>query len=181
MFRHVPTRNYIFDILERDNEAIENVFKNDKLTHKLSLSKRILEIRLRPDSMYGEQVDNEKFKRRSIRRTLQTHMQLTKMLQELHVSQNFALKNLIEALKNDDVSEEDLRCPITQNVMLDPVLCQDGHTYERCAIETWLSKNITSPTTGMILKTHNLKPNTQMANIINDLRQKKPELFNSFS
>lgn len=30
---------------------------------------------------------------------------------------------------------EDLLCPITQELLVDPVVASDGHTYERCAIE----------------------------------------------
>ena len=32
-------------------------------------------------------------------------------------------------------------CPITQDVMVDPVSTCDGHTYERAAIERWLLQN----------------------------------------
>ena len=40
------------------------------------------------------------------------------------------------------------RCPLTQQVMLDPVLAGDGFTYERAAIEQWLSSGWkTSPMT----------------------------------
>ena len=30
---------------------------------------------------------------------------------------------------------EDLLCPITQELLVEPVVASDGHTYERCAIE----------------------------------------------
>ena len=36
-------------------------------------------------------------------------------------------------------------CPITQDLMNDPVIAADSHTYERTAIERWLQTNITSP------------------------------------
>jgi len=43
-------------------------------------------------------------------------------------------------------------CPITQEVMIDPVLLVgDGHTYERDAIATWLKSNTTSPMTNQLL------------------------------
>src|SRR3989338_7989423 len=42
-------------------------------------------------------------------------------------------------------------CPITCKVMVDPVVCADGHTYERAAIEKWLSSNGTSPITRQTL------------------------------
>ena len=40
---------------------------------------------------------------------------------------------------------EDLCCPITFVLMNDPVLCSDGFTYEREAIEEWMINNPTSP------------------------------------
>jgi hypothetical protein len=40
-----------------------------------------------------------------------------------------------------------LKCPITKEYMLDPVMCSDGVTYEREAIERWLKENSGSPIT----------------------------------
>ena len=39
-------------------------------------------------------------------------------------------------------------CPITFEVMVDPVWTSDGHAYERAAIEQWLASSSTSPQTG---------------------------------
>ncbi|KAL0030823.1 hypothetical protein WJX77_008253 [Trebouxia sp. C0004] len=38
-----------------------------------------------------------------------------------------------------------LCCPITQELMVDPVIAADGHTYERDAFEKWLLRSSTSP------------------------------------
>jgi hypothetical protein len=38
-------------------------------------------------------------------------------------------------------------CPITRQLMADPVSAPDGHIYEKNAIEAWLSVNATSPMT----------------------------------
>jgi hypothetical protein len=38
-------------------------------------------------------------------------------------------------------------CPITCEVMDDPVMAEDGHTYERAAIATWVASDGTSPIT----------------------------------
>ena len=40
---------------------------------------------------------------------------------------------------------EEIVCPITHEIMLDPVVAADAHTYERKAIETWLQQKKTSP------------------------------------
>jgi len=56
----------------------------------------------------------------------------------------------IEKLKNvnNDVEDpENFCCPITQDLMVDPVVAQDGHTYEKEAIVAWLEKHGTSPIT----------------------------------
>eukprot|EP00961_Rhodomonas_salina_P173653 2341958-Rhodomonas_salina.1 len=42
-------------------------------------------------------------------------------------------------------------CPITDDVMRDPVIAADGLTYERDAIERWLEGHDTSPRTGAVL------------------------------
>ena len=52
-----------------------------------------------------------------------------------------------------------LVCPITQEVMEDPVFTSDGHTFERSAIESWLSNNCTNPMTGSEMPDKNLTPN----------------------
>jgi TPR repeat protein len=36
-------------------------------------------------------------------------------------------------------------CSITQELMVDPVMAEDGHTYERTAIMNWLKDHTTSP------------------------------------
>ena len=43
-----------------------------------------------------------------------------------------------------------LYCPISQEIMTDPVICFDGTTYQREHIQIWLSDNNTSPLTGDI-------------------------------
>ena len=51
-----------------------------------------------------------------------------------------------ERLKNamSSVSKH-LICPITQELMVDPVLAEDGNTYEHSAIKRWISTKSTSP------------------------------------
>ena len=40
-----------------------------------------------------------------------------------------------------------LRCPISQNLMLDPVIAADGKTYDRPSITEWMKRHNTSPLT----------------------------------
>ena len=50
-------------------------------------------------------------------------------------------------------------CPITAEIMTDPVSTLDGFTYERTAITEWLRTNDTSPSTGAKLESKRLIPN----------------------
>ena len=65
----------------------------------------------------------------------------------------------------DEEPPELYLCPITHELMKDPVVCGDGFTYERAAIEAWLrnKKHPVSPMTGepvdpkAIIPNHSLK------------------------
>lgn len=51
-------------------------------------------------------------------------------------------------------------CPISMELMSDPVVLATGHTYERVCIERWLQQgNRTCPVTGMRLRHLEMTPN----------------------
>lgn len=54
---------------------------------------------------------------------------------------------------------EELVCPLTHELMVDPVMTDDGQTYERAPLERWLASHDTDPLTGMHLKDKTLRPN----------------------
>lgn len=54
---------------------------------------------------------------------------------------------------------DNFRCSITGEIMNDPVICSDGHTYERQAITRWFTNNDTSPLTNETLENKTLIPN----------------------
>ena len=51
------------------------------------------------------------------------------------------------------------RCPITLDIMTDPVMDCNGHTFERIAIEAWYRTHDTSPVTGATVINKSLTPN----------------------
>ena len=66
---------------------------------------------------------------------------------------------------------DDFFCPITQEIMVDPVICSDGYSYERTAITTWLEKHTTSPQTNLDLATTQMIPNIALRNAIAAFRE----------
>ncbi len=59
----------------------------------------------------------------------------------------------------------------------DPVIASDGHSYERSAIEDWLSgRNRTSPLTGARLQEIDLRANITLRKLIESFKEKLPRL-----
>ena len=71
------------------------------------------------------------------------------------------------ATEDDDVPDQFV-CPITAEIMSDPVCLSDGFTYERAAIAQWLESHDTSPKTGATLESKMLFPNTSLRITIRD-------------
>ena len=64
---------------------------------------------------------------------------------------------------------DSFQCPLTMEVMRDPVITTDGQTYERMEIERWFALgNRTSPLTGAELSSTFLFPNIVLHNAIQD-------------
>ena len=60
----------------------------------------------------------------------------------------------------------DFKCPIAQEIMTDPVLAADGHTYEREMIAEWLRIRRTSPLTNEQMPSTILMPNITLKKVI---------------
>lgn len=71
---------------------------------------------------------------------------------------------------------EDAICPITKATMEDPVICADGHSYEREAIEAWFARgHRTSPKTNCELLSITVVPNHSLRNLIRALNVLMPQ------
>jgi len=71
----------------------------------------------------------------------------------------------------DEIPKE-LLCPITKRLFYAPVIAADGNTYERIAIETWMSNIEVSPLTGIKLDNKDLVPNLTFSKIVKNLYEK---------
>ena len=63
-------------------------------------------------------------------------------------------------------------CPILHTPMVDPVILEDGHSYEKAAIEEWLRMGRSySPMTNLPLASTTLRPNISLRNTIAELHR----------
>ncbi|XP_010271953.1 PREDICTED: U-box domain-containing protein 19-like [Nelumbo nucifera] len=65
------------------------------------------------------------------------------------------------------LNPEDFRCPISLEIMSNPVTLSTGHTYDRSSIQKWLKAgNLTCPKTGEKLTNTELVPNLALKKLI---------------
>lgn len=70
---------------------------------------------------------------------------------------------------------DEFTCPITRSLYTDPVICADGHTYDRYAMEAWFQylqeRNLpaNSPKTGEKLEHSHLIPNHNLKRLLGDM------------
>ncbi len=69
---------------------------------------------------------------------------------------------------NEENIPEEFRCPISLDLMKEPVIAADGHSYDKTQINRWFQTNNTSPKTRDALLCKNLFPNLELRNRIND-------------
>lgn len=76
--------------------------------------------------------------------------------------------------EEEEEENECFRCPISLEVMTDPVIMTDGFSYERIEAEDWLSRgNTTSPLTNKKLASTKLIPNQTLRQSIEEYQDKK--------
>ncbi len=77
-----------------------------------------------------------------------------------------------EIVENFTVSVPDsFRCPINMTIMRNPVICADGHSYEKSAIQEWFRKSNKSPQTNLVLEHQILIPNHTLRKSIQEFIQ----------
>lgn len=139
------------------NRIIEFFYTKNNEVAPIQVGKENKTIHFLQGSCYAKQKSVDKTKVRNVRRTVKT-------LQEVY--------NSIERFKNVKIDQIDISdfdeiphefiCSISQDIMYDPVKTEDGHTYERKAIEKWFEGSMKSPLTGLNLKTTALIQNTEL-------------------
>ena len=78
---------------------------------------------------------------------------------------NIVISKKSHLIRLDEI--QDFHCPISWDIFKDPVILEDGFTYERENISEWLSNHRTSPTTNRKLNNKKIIPNQIVKNIIN--------------
>jgi hypothetical protein len=70
-------------------------------------------------------------------------------------------------MSSDNIPAQYL-CPINQTIMVNPVMCPDGYTYEDQAIREWLRNHNTSPITRTYMDSSRIVPNRALKDLIDE-------------
>lgn len=83
---------------------------------------------------------------------------------ELHVEADMKLD--VEKLPEGTTPPSYMLCPISLDLMQDPVIAADGHSYERCYIQRWMLQSEASPKNNERLPATWLVPNHNLRKAI---------------
>ena len=70
-------------------------------------------------------------------------------------------------------TRQHLICPITLELFMDPVIAEDGNTYERNAITQWIHQHGTSPITKKPMNIDRLTPNHTIKDSVTYFKQQQ--------
>jgi len=141
------------------NVEIERNFvaQHDEMDLQLPAIDRVVKIRFTRDQSFAVQRVEAQNKERAVRRVIKTVQDVKVMLDRM-ASPPLDLSELAAALPDNSIIPHHFFCPISQDIMQDPVKTCDGHTYDRPYIEKWFQHANTSPLTGLALPTTALEP-----------------------
>lgn len=70
-----------------------------------------------------------------------------------------------------------LKCPITHELFRDPVVAEDGYTYEKRVIIEWIRRAGNSPFTRQPLLVSNLRPNYAVRQLVEEFKLRNLNLY----
>lgn len=133
---------------EHHNVEIETGFENCMIQSIIQIDDRRIEYI--SGTCYAKQYDETGSKERMVRRVTIRISDVKKMLEDM-ANPPKDMETIIANLPPDSVPHH-FFCVITQNIMKNPVSTVDNFTYEKEAIERWLTNHDTSPLTGLPLQ-----------------------------
>lgn len=111
----------------------------------------------------------------SLNNDVKTMMASNLSLKEKLSKKSSQIDSLKENTKNILGGIDSFLCPITRDIMEDPVIAKDGHTYEKEAIEMWFNNNSRSPKTNQQISTE-LIPNYALKSAIGAMSELREAL-----
>jgi len=158
----LPSKDIVNKTNNENNEAFSPVIQKEEILSAVDDLLRTADMRLNDDA----------------KKLMSSNLLLKENLSKFQAKVDtlrISTKNVLKGI-------DSFLCPITREVMEDPVIASDGHTYEREAIEMWFrnNRNPRSPKTNQVLSSTQLFPNYALKNAIEAMDGLR-ESLNAFS
>ncbi|XP_076388519.1 uncharacterized protein LOC100881755 isoform X4 [Megachile rotundata] len=177
--RHLISQNILMDNLKYNRKKVADWSVSDVLKWLNEVDLSSLAKKAYADSLTGRQLlilSEDELTNRLL-------VDQNENIIETFKSQLYWLKreedgNVVEISADDTEIPHEFLCPITHEIMREPVRCSDGFTYEKAAINEWfLCGKYTSPMTNESLQDTSFTPNIVLRNLIYTfLHGKRPQL-----
>lgn len=155
------------DMLYEDYLSLKNNSYHENLLKEQFILYLEKEHTKEKDSLKSQINNVEDYYQEKISKLNKRHLDNEKKMNEQSLEID-RLNNLIfqkcKHLSLDDI--QDFHCPISWEVFKDPVILEDGFTYEKKSISEWLSKHKTSPNTNCKIYSKKLIPNKTLKSIV---------------
>jgi hypothetical protein len=146
--------------LAENNLKLEEAFSQHADHVDVTVLDRSLQILFTTGQSFALQKDEARGTERTVRRVIKS-VQEVKVMVDRMATPPLDLSDLAEQLPHGEVPHH-FFCPITQDVMQDPVKTNDGMVYDRPAIDRWFTQSSTSPLTGLPLTSKALVPHATL-------------------
>jgi len=124
--------------MQDHNARIEQAFSNREEDARIDIEDRELRVTFTQGSTFALQRDVLRQKERAVRRVVKTAQEINEMHRRMQAQESqISGEEMGVAFSAGETAPAEFFCPITQDVMREPVCTVDGHTYERIAIERW--------------------------------------------
>jgi hypothetical protein len=171
---NVIENNFIENIKDNDNRNY-NIYR--QIEERPTAEPEIVNQNLEMDSMFDDTRQGFQQQQQQSRQVEEITAQLEAQINQIREKNRQGLlnpklniiKRRLQLYDSNQVPNEFIG-PITLEIMIDPVITADGHSFERSAIEMWFQngRNLISPKTNQRLPNGNLIPNIALRSRIQD-------------
>jgi hypothetical protein len=155
---HLKSENLVlqmeYEKIKKENESLKNQVEIESFKLKQS---KLLVYQQKEDLM-------------SLRMQVKAFEEANQARSEQMFQEGVSLETV---LSNNNL--QSILCPITMDLMIDPVMAEDNHTYSKAAFERHIRTRRTSPLTGAVIGTSH-KPNWTMKKLIEELKEIMPRV-----
>lgn len=156
-----PTTTAAHDIQISDVDAIAELYRKEEEEEKVAAARAL--------KKKQKKKKEKEAKRKTEKAVIEEDEEEKKLTTQKESTNQHPVRKMSAYCRELSEAPEEFYCPISMDLMKDPVIIADGHTYERSAIEDWfrLDKQ-SSPKTNDYLDHLYLTPNRALKNLIQD-------------